>query len=92
MKTRLLMKSSNRSHRPLVSPQRLARTVIAAAKLMPARATCLPQAICGQILLAAYGYDTKLQIGVTNTLNHGIEAHAWVEYDGDVLVGNVPNL
>ena len=49
-------------------------------------ATCLTQALTTQWLLGAYGYSSTLRIGVSRNLAQ-MEAHAWVEHDGRVIIG-----
>jgi hypothetical protein len=68
------------------SPDQIARHIVAAARYVPA-ATCLTQGMSAQVLLARYGYKTELRIGVARRSSRGIDAHAWVEHDGRILVG-----
>jgi hypothetical protein len=49
------------------------------------RSTCLTRALTAQILLYQNGYSSTLLIGVTK--NQHFEAHAWVEYNGNVVMG-----
>jgi hypothetical protein len=49
------------------------------------KSTCLTKAITSQILLDQYGYVSILRIGVINESE--FEAHAWVECEGDVVMG-----
>ena len=55
-----------------------------AARRIPG-ATCLPQALTGYLLLSSYGINTTLRIGVRRA--EDIEAHAWLEKDGVVVLG-----
>ncbi|NYB52808.1 MAG: lasso peptide biosynthesis B2 protein [Methanobacteriaceae archaeon] len=50
------------------------------------RATCLVQALAGHILFSKYGYDTQIKIGVSSE-DGQFEAHAWLEREGDVVLG-----
>jgi hypothetical protein len=50
------------------------------------RATCLCQALALQRLLARHGHPSELRIGVKKS-NNGFSAHAWLVYDGRVLIG-----
>jgi hypothetical protein len=34
-----------------------------------------------------YGFDAKLQMGVTRNAAGVFEAHAWIESEGDVIIG-----
>jgi hypothetical protein len=51
------------------------------------RASCLTQALATQILLARRGYSSRLRLGVLNHPRDGFAAHAWVEIEGEILVG-----
>lgn len=57
-----------------------------APRLLPAR-PCLPQALAARALLARRGVATTFHIGVAATPAAGLQAHAWLERDGQVLVG-----
>lgn len=50
------------------------------------RSTCLVRALAGQILLSQYGYDSNIKIGVSKDKGE-FEAHAWLEHDGGVILG-----
>lgn len=54
--------------------------------LFPAR-PCLPQALAARFLLARLGVPTDLRIGVRRGETDDLHAHAWVEFDGEVLIG-----
>lgn len=49
------------------------------------RTTCLVQALALKYLAP----ETHLRIGVAN--HQGFEAHAWIEYEGKVILGDVPH-
>ena len=57
-----------------------------ASRLVPA-ATCLVQAIAAQILLSQIGEIADLRIGVARDETGGFQAHAWLEYQGEVVIG-----
>jgi hypothetical protein len=75
----------SRACRLAVPSAQIAWAVGAAARFVP-RATCLVRAIAAQRLLARYGYDSQVHIGVTKA-SGDFQAHAWVERDGVVCVG-----
>lgn len=54
--------------------------------------TCLPRALAAHALLARRGIRTDLRIGVARTAGSPLEAHAWVEREGVVLLGELPDL
>jgi len=55
-----------------------------AAARLPA-GTCLPQALALQWLLARQQCGSEIRIGLRR--QHQLEAHAWVEVDGVVVLG-----
>jgi len=48
--------------------------------------SCLRQALALRFLLARRGIETALHIGVKSG-GDGFGAHAWVEYQGEILIG-----
>ena len=67
-------------------PARIAWAVQAAARAVP-RATCLSQALAADAMLRRAGRTPALHIGVAKD-GPALEAHAWLELDGAVLVGD----
>ena len=61
------------------------------SRLVPA-ATCLPQALAARVMLERHAVPNELRFGVAKTSTGALEAHAWVEVDGSVIVGNLPDL
>lgn len=49
---------------------------------------CLARAVTAQVLLTRLGYSGDIRIGVAREPNGGFVAHAWVESDGHVLIGD----
>ncbi|MDQ7029719.1 MAG: lasso peptide biosynthesis B2 protein [Ardenticatenia bacterium] len=70
-----------------VAPERIAWAVRVAERHLPGRRTCLVQALAAQTLLLRQGYDARLRIGVGRDEAGGFRAHAWVEYEGGILLG-----
>lgn len=68
-----------------ISIQKIRSMIVNISKYVP-RATCLVQALVGYILYTKHGYNTKIKIGVL-TENGVFEAHAWLEYQGGVVLG-----
>ena len=69
------------------SAERIAWGIRAAARYVPG-ATCLPQALAAQLMLARHGHPARLRIGVATFAGQRLEGHAWVEdADGLVLAG-----
>lgn len=69
-----------------VSAAHVAWAVNAASRVVP-NATCLTQAVAGQLLFRRYGYASKLCLGVARPTKGEFYAHAWIERDGRILVG-----
>jgi hypothetical protein len=67
-------------------PERIAWAVARAGSRVPG-ATCLPRALVAESLLRRMGYPATLHIGVTKGDDRTLEAHAWVECLGKVVVG-----
>ena len=55
-------------------------------------ATCLTQALAANFLLARSGYRSQLRIGVAKNEYGQLDAHAWVECDGRIVMGSLPYL
>jgi hypothetical protein len=67
--------------------RRVRWAVETAARYIPLKLTCLPQALTASWLLRARGFAPTLQYGVA-TVGTGFEAHAWVELEGLPVVGH----
>lgn len=74
-----------------VGPDRIGWAVAAVGRYVP-RATCLARAIAGEVLLVRHGFPAHLRIGVARSAEKRIEAHAWVESRGEVVVGGRADL
>ena len=68
-----------------VSMSKMSVMILVSARYVP-RVTCLVQALAGFILFSKYGYMTSIKIGVL-TENGEFEAHAWLEHDDKVVLG-----
>ena len=73
--------------RTSASLEELVWSVGAAARLIPGANTCLPKALVADLILARHGFDASLRIGATKSPEGALEAHAWVESDGRVVLG-----
>jgi hypothetical protein len=51
------------------------------------KSTCLTRALTAQYLITKRGYKADLKIGVAKGSNKNIEAHAWVESCGKIIIG-----
>lgn len=63
-----------------------------ATRHTPGGAKCLVRALTTQLLLTRYGYSHQLHIGVAKSAIDTLEAHAWIECQGRVVVGWLNNL
>jgi hypothetical protein len=70
---------------------RIVRALARAAPYVP-DATCLTQAFAGQILLAQHGIPSLLRIGLAKNPEGKLRAHAWIESQGRILIGNSAEL
>lgn len=67
--------------------ERLPWAIESSGRYVP-RATCLVRALAGQALFSRYGQRTDLRLGVRKKEKQkAIEAHAWLEYRGRVMIG-----
>ncbi len=62
-----------------------------ATRYMPGGAKCLARALTTQVLMNWCGLKPELRIGVSKS-EIGLEAHAWIEYQGKIAIGNLPDL
>jgi hypothetical protein len=83
---RRIPQTSNSSPKPaLPTAQSVARMVSVAANYGPYRANCLKRSLATWWLLQRRGIAAELNIGVAKDAGE-LNAHAWVEYMGSVLV------
>lgn len=66
--------------------------VAVASRYMPGGAKCLAQAMATQVLLGRRGYPAALRIGVAKGEAGQLEAHAWVESQGKIIIGGLRDL
>jgi hypothetical protein len=79
-------------NRPKLSPHNLTSLVTVAAVYVPG-ASCLTQALVAKALLERYGYEPVLKIGVGRAGgDKRFAAHAWIELEGKVIIGQVTML
>jgi hypothetical protein len=82
----LITRIPPRRMRAGTSPERCARAISRARRLVP-WCGCLPQAVATQCLLRREGLTSHLVFGVAQNQDGGLEAHAWLWNDGRILVG-----
>lgn len=67
------------------------RAVTIASRYVPS-ASCLTQALAVIVLLNGFGHRAQLRIGVAKDLDGKLEAHAWVEMGGEIILGEQGDL
>lgn len=87
---RLLVKTARASvaseNRERELAQRVVWAVTIVSRYVPL-ATCLTQALTTKVLLGRNGYPASVHIGVARTESGELQAHAWVESCGSVVIG-----
>ena len=68
------------------SPERAAYCVELASRLQPLHPTCLKKALVLYALLGRKGFDVHVIIGAARDGDR-LEAHAWLEHQGRILLG-----
>ncbi|HEY1628861.1 MAG TPA: lasso peptide biosynthesis B2 protein [Tepidisphaeraceae bacterium] len=72
----------------LDEPQRIGRNITAMSRYVPG-ASCLTQALAAQVLLQRDGFTPKMRIGVARGELGEFKAHAWIECNDQIIVGDL---
>ena len=86
---RRILVGARRSGPATVTPDQIHWAMRHAQRLVP-KATCLPQAVAAEALLTRGGLPADLRIGVKKEPSGKLLAHAWVESNGRIVVGDLP--
>lgn len=78
----------NRERVNKVRVNQVARMVSIAAVLVPYQARCLEQAMTVWWMLGVMGISSTIRLGVSKS-GGSIEAHAWVLYKGEIVIGQM---
>jgi hypothetical protein len=70
------------------SAREVAAAVADAGRLLPGTSSCLAHALAARILLRREGLPVEIRIGVNRTPPGRLNAHAWVESDGEIVLGD----
>jgi hypothetical protein len=62
-------------------------SVEAAGRRLLSRNPCLPKALAVLVLFRRAGVDAELRLGVAREDGRSVRAHAWVESEGEVVIG-----
>ena len=73
------------------SLNRVVWDVTVASRYMPG-VKCLARALATKVLLAHQGYISELRLGVTKSEEGQLDAHAWVESQGRIVIGGLRDL
>ena len=96
-----ILEKASQSNLPFLTPDlpnpslflhKIVWSVNTATRNMPGGAKCLARALTAKFLMTRYGHFSELCIGVTKKNQGKIEAHAWIEYQGQVIIGFLPDL
>lgn len=60
-----------------------------AGRTLPAAGRCLIEALAGHVLLGRKGVGTDLRIGVARDADGTFKAHAWLEKDDRIVLGEL---
>ncbi len=71
------------------SSDRIVWAVSAVARRVPALGNCLSVALAARLLLTIFGHSSSLRIGVAKGDSGQLEAHAWLEDNGTILIGSL---
>lgn len=69
-------------------PRALGLAVKRAARVLPWHSTCLARALAAQVLLRRRGVPSRIVFGVRRSPARQFEAHAWVEHNGAIVIGD----
>jgi hypothetical protein len=53
------------------------------------KSNCLTRALSLQYLLGLFGHESVIRVGVADAPPKGFEAHAWVLYGNEVIIGHI---
>jgi hypothetical protein len=73
--------------RDRLSPERISWAVMATGRYLLRVRPCLTQALAVRLLLMRRGYPADLHLGVATSDQGPIQAHAWVETGGRIVIG-----
>ena len=83
--------SQKPEHCPITTKD-IARAVSRSNRLSPGTVKCLANALTTNTLMNWYCFPCKLCIGVAKGRDNSLEAHAWVEAEGKIIMGYLPDL
>ena len=75
-----------------ITTRSIAQVINRSSRFSPGTVLCLAKALATDTLMNIYGFPCQLHIGVAKGQDNNLEAHAWVEAEGKVVVGYLPDL
>jgi hypothetical protein len=69
------------------SADRITWAVAVTGRFIPGGDNCLVKAIAAELMLSRFGYPSELKFGVGKSASGDFEAHAWLESEGRVMIG-----
>ncbi|MFN6537641.1 MAG: lasso peptide biosynthesis B2 protein [Nostoc sp. EkiNYC01] len=75
-----------------VSIDKIIWAVEVSSYYMPGGVKCLARALTCQFFMSRHGYTSNLCIGVAKDIEGELKAHAWLENQGQVVIGDVADL
>ena len=85
---RLLVRPGRPRSAPFATTERIGWAISIGKRFVP-KGNCLPQALAAESLLVRAGHPVELRVGVAKSANGWLEAHAWVESRGRLVVGDL---
>lgn len=72
--------------------EKIVTAVNISSRYIPGGVMCLARALTTQVLMTQHGYSPQLRIGVVKNEAGKLEAHAWVESQGHIVMGYLRDL
>lgn len=83
---KLLLRGDPTQEASAADARRIAWAVRNTARLVP-KATCLTQALAGQVVLSRRGQASRIKIGVIRSPEGALKAHAWLLSNDQIILG-----
>lgn len=90
--TSLPLESEKKSKTDEFQIKNIIWAVNVSSKYMPGKVKCLARALTTEFLMNCLGYYPELRIGIAKGETEKLEAHAWIESQGKVLIGQLEDL
>ena len=83
----LRARALSKTRKRINDPNQVAAIISRTSRWIPG-ANCLTEALCCQAILLRNGFDAKMVLGLERQANSKLEAHAWIELDDAVIIGD----